>query len=125
MGYEQQVIDNAAAIQAILDAGKTIDQLPEGLDPVQPADVVAVRVNASGETVKKSVADLQNMVWIEIEGSEVKKTGGVSLTTLEAGDTVRFKPITNNGFPVTIPYGVYDGGDKQDSDNYTLPTLLT
>lgn len=68
--------------------------------------------------------ETNDKIWYWIDGSEVRKTGGTNYSSLESGDTVRFKPITNGGFPVTIPYGIYNGGDDQDSGNYTVPTLL-
>jgi hypothetical protein len=73
MGYEQQVIDNAAAIQALIDAAKQIPQLTEIVGNIDETDLVAVYSQAEGKTVFVAQGELVgiNMVpIIEISGQK-------------------------------------------------------
>ena len=52
MGYEQQIIDNANAIKAILANAKKINQLPVMTGELRAEDEVAISIKSTGQTVK-------------------------------------------------------------------------
>lgn len=58
MGWTDQIKANAAAIQMILDKGVNIAQLPEISTTLQPADMLAMRIASTGETVRATYGDL-------------------------------------------------------------------
>ena len=132
--YEEQIKANAAAIQAILDNSKDYEQLDAYVDSPGDGLIITIRNIVTNKTYKITEQQFATLIlnyvpvstWRWIEGSDVKKdVGNVDLETLEVGDTVKFKQITNGGFAVTIPFGVYAGGDKQLVGSYTIPILVT
>ena len=56
--WQQQIIANANAIQALIDNSKKISQLPALAIPLTNADKFAIELDATGQTVYASIADL-------------------------------------------------------------------
>lgn len=132
MGYfEDLAQQNATTLAALVAGMKNYEQLDNYAPVVGEAFVFTARDAVNDKTYHFTevqfinlINSLNNKVWFFVEGSDIKKETGVDITLLEADDIVRFKPITNDGFPVVIPYGTYDGGDKQLLNSYTLQTLV-
>ena len=107
-------------VLSILNNSKTMDELPTATALVGTDWAIIWNV-ALDRAEKISVSTISGVGgWSWIEGSNVEKAStNFDTTTLEIGDEVYFKKITNNSDPVTLVGWTYNGGDKQLIASYS------
>ena len=113
-------------ILSTLANSKQVDELPTATT-VLGSDWAIIWNNANQRAEKIPISTIQASTgWLWIEDSYVEKgAGNESLTTLEDGDIVYFKKITNAGDPITLVGHTYDpnavgGLDKELETSYEL-----
>lgn len=112
-------------ILSILANSKHINELTTASSiPANSWFVFYNPITGKAEKISSSVVTSGGWVWIE--GSNVEKlAGNNSIVTLEIGDIVWGKAITNSGDPITLMGFTYIGGDKQLATSYQQNQSIT
>lgn len=105
--WQQQIIDNANAIQQIINGAKNINQFNEILGPLSLNDEVGVWSILEGKTVKLKISQLLSLLELSYNNTEsnLEKQFGAGAVTITAGANTTTQEICDHinsvGFTVT------------------------
>lgn len=124
--WENQVRENAAAIQKIITDAQEVLQLPTNTN-LAVGDWIVVWSIANSRLEKLSVNSIKfsSPGWIWNVDYWMVKGTGTNVDLLEVDDEVYFRKITNAGDPITLIGFTYNGGDEQLQTSYTQNQALT
>jgi hypothetical protein len=124
--WENQVRENAAAIQKIITDAQEVLQLPTNTN-LAVLDWIVVWSVANSRLEKLSVNSIKfsSPGWIWNVNYWMVKGTGTNVDVLEVDDEVYFRKITNAGDPITLIGFTYNGGDEQLQTSYTQNQALT